>query len=489
MKRADWVLLAAAATLSMPPAFAAPPAGEFDSMLRRQVNVAGQPTRFGIAARMAHHKVPGISVAVIDKCRIVLARGYGVAEAGGKRVGPETRFQAASISKPVTAVAALRLVEQGRLPLDADLGTLRGWKLPASEFGKDKAVTLRGLLSHGAGLGVHGFRGYAEGEEVPTTAQILAGMAPANSGKVELVQAPGSAFRYSGGGYTVAQQAMVEAGGEDFPGLMRRLVLKPLAMRHSGFEQPLPPRLRPLAASGHRPDGSLVPGKWHTYPEMAAAGLWTTPSDLARFLIAVDAAARGKGKPILASATAGEMLRKQIGNWGLGLGLGGDGKSRRFGHGGANEGFRAETTFFPATCQGAAVMTNSDNGGPLMFEVMRALADRYGWPDPMPSTERTAVAVTAAMRDRFAGAYRLVDDANFTFTVAAAAGGGFAVIDSFGRKMDFLAESALRLFDPDNGMAVVAEPGEGAAPAIRIEFPGGGTAMASRIESIPEKSK
>jgi len=233
------------------------------------------------------------------------AKGYGVTYVGGRAVTPETIFQAGSVSKPVAALAALRLVEQGRLSLDTDVNKyLESWKVPSNEFTQHAPVTLRGLLSHTAGVSVHGFNGYSAGDSVPTLHQVLDGIRPANSPPIRAIAVPGSAWSYSGGGYVVLQEMMMDVTGKSFPSLMQDLVLSPLAMNHSRFDQPLPTALRNNAASPHDADGKPVAGGAHTYPEMAAAGLWTTPTDLARYIIGVQHARRGVAGSVLSKAMA-----------------------------------------------------------------------------------------------------------------------------------------------------------------------------------------
>jgi CubicO group peptidase (beta-lactamase class C family) len=210
--------------------------------LRYAVAIRGRaPVQMRLDERMRVHKVPGVSIAVIDSFRIVWARGYGVREAGGTdSVTTETLFQAASISKPVAALAALRLVQEGVLDLDEDVNRkLKSWKIPDSRFTTTQPVTLRRMLSHSAGLTVHGFRGYASTEPVPTVLQIVNGEPPANSRAIRVDTFPGARWRYSGGGYTVMQQLLVDVSGKPFPELMRTQVLDPLGMKHSTYEQPL----------------------------------------------------------------------------------------------------------------------------------------------------------------------------------------------------------------------------------------------------------
>lgn len=326
-------------------------------------------------------KTPGISIAVINDGAIEWARGYGVTEAGTDTpVTSRTLFQAASISKPVAALAALRLVEKGALGLDEDVNAkLTSWKVPENDFTKTEKVTLRRLLSHTAGLTVHGFGGYAADAPVPTLVQALDAAKPANSAAVRVDVVPGTIWRYSGGGYTVAQQLMMDVSGRTFPELLAELVLKPIGMDDSTYELPLPEVRRGDAAGGHRSDGKLLPGRYHTYPEMAAAGLWTTPTDLARFLLEIDKGRHGRSA-IISEAMAREMTTAQKPGYGLGFSLSGIGPAMGFGHGGSNEGFKCQMTAYLEGGRGAVVMTNGDRGGFVAAEVMRAIALEYGWP-------------------------------------------------------------------------------------------------------------
>jgi CubicO group peptidase (beta-lactamase class C family) len=362
-----------------------------------------------LAERLAHYKVPGVSIAVINNYEIEWARGYGLKETGGSEpVTVETRFQAASISKPVAALGALFLVEQGKLDLDEDVNRkLKSWQVPENEFTKERKVTLRGLVTHSAGLTVHGFRGYAAGEDVPSLTQLLDGQKPANSAPIRVNIAIGSQWRYSGGGYSVMQQMMMDVTGKPFPELMQEAVLSKLGMKHSTYQQPLPKEWWAAAATGHRATGELVKGKWHTYPEMAAAGLWTTPSDLARFAIELQKSQAGKSNQVISAALAQQMLRPQFRNWGLGPSVEGEGRAARFSHGGSNEGFRCVLVAFSETGQGAAIMTNSDNGGPLISEILRGIAREYGWSAHLPE-ERTRAKVDPKIYDAYAGQYEVM---------------------------------------------------------------------------------
>lgn len=334
-----------------------------------------------LAERMAFYKVPGVSIAVIKDGKIAWAKGYGVLETGkAAPIDPQTIFQAGSISKPTAGVAALRLVEQGKLKLDTPINdVLKSWKLPDNEFTAQEPVTLRGIMSHGAGLTVHGFPGYEAGVPVPTVPQVLDGVAPANTAAVRVNKKPGESWRYSGGGYTIMQLAMTDVSGETFPALTDRLVLKPAGMTRSSYVNPLPMDNRANAATAHLRDGTVVPGHSHTYPEMAAAGLWSTPSDLSRLALAVVGAARGDKGALLGPDMTKQMLTTQIGTYGLGFDLAAPGDGQVFSHGGVDEGFESFVFSYTDGHGGAAIMTNAQGGTRLVNEIMVSLSNAYGW--------------------------------------------------------------------------------------------------------------
>lgn len=376
--------------------------------LRSELTVQGRPApeTFSLADRMAHYKVPGVSIAVVEGGRIAWARGFGVREAGAAdSVTAATLFQAASISKPVAATGMLRMVDEGKLALDTPVNEyLVSWKVPENEFTAREKVTLRRLASHSAGLTVHGFGGYRAGTPVPSVPQILDGNGPSNSAPVRVDAAPGSFWRYSGGGVTIEQLVMTDVAKEPFPALMRRLVLEPAGMTNSTFEQPLPEGRHGAAASGHDADGEAIPGRWHVYPEMAAAGLWTTPTDLLKWAMEIAAAREGRSERVLSKPTATAMLTPQKGTSGLGPSLGGRGNGFYFSHGGSNAGFRAQLIYFPETGQGAAVMANAEGGDRLAREILLAISAAYGWPG---YGEIRPLAMSAEALDRHAGEYAI----------------------------------------------------------------------------------
>ncbi len=451
-----------------------------ENMLRRTVPIAGaENQRFKLADRMAHYRVPGVSIAVIENCRIVDARGFGVASWEGEPVSPDTIFQAGSISKSVTAVGALRLVEEGVLGLDEDV---RHFTKSWSYDGAHGAVTLRQLLGHTAGMNVAGMKGYEPGAPLPTLMQILAGEAPANTPTIGVEGQPGSRWSYSGGGYVVVQSAMSETSGEEFAPLMRKRVLSALGMNASGFEQPLPADRVQAAAKGTAGDGSQLPGGWRVYPEQGAAGLWTTPSDLARFAIGLARSTRGEGDAILGKEATTQLIARGPGNWGLGIDLGPADGPRQISHTGKTIGYTSMFVIYPDRCQGAVVMTNGHDGGWLINEIMRAIGDIHHWPRRKQEPAQVTVPLTDEIADRFIGTYRLKDFPTERFTISRDPAGTLYSARGGHVGRTLMPVNDAKLFSPDSVMTIeVVNPAEGRAATVVLGF-GGGSNIAERMD-------
>ncbi len=390
--------------------------------LRPRIEVAGSPVRWSLAERMAEYQAPAVSIAIVDGGRVVWAQGFGVKEAGGTSpVTATTMFQAGSNSKAVTVSAMLRLVQAGTLSLDANVNQyLTSWKLPENEFTAQSPVTLRRLATHTAGTTVSGFPGYKVGAPRPTVPELLDGKAPANTPAVRVDTMPGQSFRYSGGGTTIMQQLLVDVTRTSFPSLLKEHVLDPLGMTHSTFDQPLPAALAVDAARAHMKN-VVVPGGWNVYPEMAAAGLWTTPTDLATWMVAMGDAIAGRSTVFLAEKTASQVTgsavpgRSSTERIGLGLFLTGNDDSFNITHGGENEGFVSEFKLFPNTGKGAVIMLNIGDGGVrLMREIELAIAEEFAWPDG-GTTKITTVPVDPGALKQLAGTYVLYNLAGRQF--------------------------------------------------------------------------
>jgi CubicO group peptidase (beta-lactamase class C family) len=339
--------------------------------------------RMVIEERMAYYNVPGVSIAVINNNQIEWAKGYGVLENGrSDPITPDSLFQVASVAKVIVATATLHYVDNGTIDLDRDVNqSLLSWKIPENQFTSEEKVTLRRLLSHSAGVTVTGFRGYAFDEELPNLEQILNGESPANSPPIRVDIVPGTQYRYSGGGYMIVQQLLEDTVGEPFPDIIQNTIFEPWGMTASTCEAPLPERFRAVAASGHRGDGTIIPGGWHTYPEIGAgASMWATSPDIARFAIKVMQAYMGQPDKVLSQEMAIEMLTPQIDDRGLGPLVYDDGGDLfYFMHPGANDGYKSLLVAYPERGQGVVILTNGENGEALNREILNSVSIEYGW--------------------------------------------------------------------------------------------------------------
>ena len=397
-----------------------------------------------ITRQMDRRQVAGLSLAIVQDGKIVVAKGYGVADRTTRApVTPATLFQAGSISKPVAAVGALHLVEQGKLVLDADVNQyLTSWKIPDNGYTARANVTLRGLLSHTAGLTVHGFPGYEANEPVPTLIQVLEGSAPTNTAPIRVDTTPGDIWRYSGGGFTVMQQMVVDVTGQPFPRFMQDKVLGPMGMTSSSFEQPQPQSRAALTAAGYYPDRTPVRGRWHLYPEMAAAGLWTTATDLAKFAIEIQETLAGRGHGVISPAMARQYVTVVKNDYGLGIGLNGSGRARTFSHGGRDEGFDALLVATAETGQAVAIMINGNENSGLTNRIFNYVARTYRWPEGSYRTEppaaRTGAVLSPDRLAQYAGYYELAENQMVTL-VPSQGGSGLATLTDGLLHEDFLA--------------------------------------------------
>ena len=393
------------------------------------LQIAGRsPDTFTLEERMARYHVPGVALAVIDDGEVSWASGYGEVVHGGSAVHATTLFQAASISKAVAAVAVLALVEHGTIDLDADVNSqLRSWRLPDSEHTVEQPVTVRHLLSHRAGTTVPGFPGYPAGSSLPSALDVLSGENGASTPAVESFARPGTVTQYSGGGSTIVQQLVCDVTGRPFAGVVHDLVLRPLGMVDSAYDQPIAVHRARRSASGHDGEGRPTPGGHHGYAELQAAGLWTTVIDLARWLSAVQSIVGGeRGGPISPETARLMVTPVDGGPFGLGPEIAGSGADLRFGHTGSNEGFRGFAEALVERPIGGVVLANAEGGTSLMGEVRLAFADEYGWGDVgAPPIELADVdpTVLSSYAGRYVGPFdrplRLVFDDGELFSPAS----------------------------------------------------------------------
>jgi CubicO group peptidase (beta-lactamase class C family) len=331
---------------------------------------------------MNYYNISGVSITVIDNFEISWTKTYGTIKTGTTNpITEDTLFQAASISKPVTALMVLTYVDTGIIKLDDPVNNyLRDWKIPENEFTANNPVTIRQLLSHTAGLMEYTLPGYRS-EPYPTLSEILKVVPPTNIPPIEVIEPPGGQNVYSNFGYIVLQQLLEDITGEPFENLAEELVFDKLGMNSSSFSQPLSEAQQLIAAVGHRSDGVPLAERWRVYPELGAAGLWTTSTDLAKLAIEVMLSKHGKSNKIISNGMVDTMLSKPLeDSTGLGLGVEDEGGDMKyFLHKGANEGFKGILVGYYERGQGVVILTNSDKGDIFYDEVLKSVSFEYGW--------------------------------------------------------------------------------------------------------------
>ena len=391
---------------------------EVESGLRAAAAISGKPVPVrGLREEMKAMHVKGVSIAVIDHGRIAWSKGYGVTQQGGAPVNSETLFQAGSISKSLTAVAAMQLVQDGKIKLDANVNDqLTTWHFPSNAFTQSHFVTLRELLSHTGGVNVHGFEGYAAGTAEPTLLQVLNGSPPANSSSIQVVAVPGTAWSYSGGGYSVVQQLIIDITHTPFEKWLQQQIFIPANMQRSTFAQTLPLELANNVAMPYKENGEPVTGGPHRYPEMAAAGLWTTPTDLAKFLINIQTAWNGGDGALLQPSAAREMLKLVKSGSSMGFDVGGSGDDRYFAKGGDTAGFAGQMVAFDSRGEGVVILTNGSDGNALADELVRSVAAAYHWP-ALQTHMRSVGSVDEKKLKLLAGDYAYEERGHFSIQV------------------------------------------------------------------------
>jgi CubicO group peptidase (beta-lactamase class C family) len=366
-----------------------------------------------ILERMAKYKVKGMSIAVIHDYKIVWAKGYGWADEGEKRpVTPETLFEPGSISKSLNAVGVLKLVQDGKIDLNQDINTyLKSWKFPYDSVSKGKKITVANLLSHTAGLTVHGFPGHPIDGPVPTLLQVLDGIKPSYTPAVRSQFEPGLRFQYSGGGTSISQVILTDIVQQPYEVWMYEHVLKPIGMTHSTYAQPLAANLRHLSATAYNRDGQPLKGKFHVYPEQAAAGLWMTPSDLCNYIIDMQLAYQGKPSKVLSPEMVKLHLTPYIDkNAAMGTFVENKDGAMYFQHSAGNDGFSGIFYGSLDSGYGVAIFQNTDNFQ-LLPEVMNSVAKAYNWKNFYKAPARkTAIQVSDDVIKTYEGIY-LFDDA------------------------------------------------------------------------------
>jgi CubicO group peptidase (beta-lactamase class C family) len=369
--------------------------------------ISGEPlARYSVYKRMDHYKIPSLSIAVINEGKLEWAKAYGYADVESKVIADvNTLYQAASISKSINALGILKLTEDGKLSLDKDIRQyLKTWTFPDNEFSKNIPITLRGLLSHTAGIGTGGFMGYSPGGPLPTINEMLDGKKPANNEPIRPVVIPNKKVQYSGGGTLITKKILQDNFGSDYDSLMHKLVFKPLSMNQSSFAQPLSSRVTNIALAYDR-EKKPIAGNYNIYPEQAPDGLWTTPSDLAKFVVSIQQSLVN-GNGFLSRSTVEGMLTPVLPSSNAGLGLFVIDKSgeKYFTHNGANVGYRSRYFGSFAGGYGVVVFVNSDNDG-IINEIINSVAITYKWKNFFNPEVRKIVSLPEESMDNFTGDY------------------------------------------------------------------------------------
>lgn len=449
---------------------AAEAAGIEKGLVPRVILAEDAGKTYDLHERMVLFGVPGVSAAVFDDHHVIWAKGYGSADSRRLRpVDVHTRFQAASISKPVTAFAVMTLVQSKGLDIDRDVNDyLRTWKVPENDLTRSEKVTIRRLLSHTAGLNVGGFAGYEKTRTIPSADDVLNGKG--NSPALRVVTVPGSKYSYSGGGYVVLQKLIEDQSGMPFGRYLQLHVLAPLHMTDSTFD----PDPEGNVSRAHQFDGQPYPGGWHVYPELAPAGLWTTPSDVAKFCFGVLKALSGTRGALISQSLAGEMIRPsgkpEGGNgYGLGFELRGTGATASFGHGGSNAGFKSELFYFPQRRIGVILMTNSENGRVVRNELARSISNKFGL-GLFPTRSVTRLPVSAGELAAIVGRYRYPGAENYFFSATSGAGNELVLKDlTTGKTNHLIAFDRDKFIDRYTGeeVAVTRETATGEITGLR----------------------
>jgi CubicO group peptidase (beta-lactamase class C family) len=396
---------------------------------------------------MKETAIPGLSIAVIHDYKIEWAKGYGWADTEEKRkVTTDTRFQAASISKSINSLGILKLVEMGKLDPEADINNyLSSWKFPYDSLSHNKKISIYNLLSHTAGLDIHGFPGYEKTDTLPTLQQILDGKRPANTKAVRSLFEPGKKYKYSGGGITISQLILTNVTNSNYADWMQKNVLEPLGMTNSSYQQP--PTAVSNLATGYYGNGKSVTGKYHIYPEQAAAGLWTTPTDLAKYIIECQLALEGRSKKVLSQSMMKKRLTPYIdSNAALGVFIENRKGQLYFTHNGGNEAFLCTSYGSMQGGNGVVIMINGENFA-VITELLNSVAIVYDWKGFYTPTFRKTVTLPKDTLQKLVGNFLLEKD---TLTVSFCG-------DALCLQQNFQPATGYQMFFSDNNNFSVRE--------------------------------
>ncbi|MFS1523175.1 serine hydrolase domain-containing protein [Microbulbifer sp. 2304DJ12-6] len=384
--------------------------GLIDNLRPRYV-VGDVMPRYTLADRMEYYGVPGVAIGIIKDGKLIHAEGFGVLQRGsGEKIDGHTLFSAGSVSKIATATILLKMDAAGLLDIDGNITQyLKSWQLPKSDRLTDDGVSLRMILSHTAGFNIHGFADFLPGEELPTVIETLNGVSPAQHGPLEFLYRPGNRYKYSGGGYTLAQLVATDITGESYPATAKKMLFTPMGMTRSNFTNPLPMDTQNVAKA-HNRDGNPValPRGYEAMPEMAASGLWTSAHDLGTLTAALINSFRTKHGFLPRDLAVDMMTKVTPSKHGMGPMIDGSSQDLIFHHGGANNSYRAWIEGNLATGDGLVVLTNGARGNDLIIEIRNSAADVLDWSHNRP-VYISRLDIGAEQLASFEGAYRPSD--------------------------------------------------------------------------------
>lgn len=354
---------------------------QLEAGIRGQVKFLGESDNFSsIADKMSEYKIPALSLAVINEGKIEWADMYQNANFPEEQeLDCASIFQAASLSKPVTFLAALRMHSAGEIDLDKNIQNyLKDFEMPQGKQTAENPITFRNIFSHTSGITSGGYEGYAKDLALPSDLDVLKGSEGVNSPAIQVITPPNETLAYSGGAYTVSELALQDIFNEEFPEIMKKWILEPAGMEHSDFTQPLPESKSNQVAKGYTQSGEVLDGGWRNYPEQAAAGLWSNAVDMSKFLIEIYNAYNGKSSLFSQSDIKSMMSHERDGR-AYGFIVNRSGDDIAITHYGGNAGYRTGMTISLTNGNGLVYLMNSDNGGALGNELLLSTSQVYNW--------------------------------------------------------------------------------------------------------------
>lgn len=353
---------------------------QLENQIIGKVKFLEEPENFStIVNEMTEYKIPALSLAIINDGKIEWTNTYQNPSFSEQNLNNSSIFQAASLSKPVTFFAALRMHTAGKIDLDENIENyLESYQLPQGKQTVENPVTFRNIFSHTSGITSGGYQGYGSHHTIPTDVAVLKGSKGVNSPAIEVISTPNKVLAYSGGGYTLAEVALQDIFKDDFSNSMNQWILQPIGMENSEFTQPLQPSDSSKVAKGYTSNGVVLDGGWRNHPEQAAAGLWSNATDMATFLIEIYKGYQGQSSIFSKSEIESILSHERDGHI-YGFIVNKTDTGFAITHYGGNAGYRTGMTIDLNTGKGLVYLINSDNGGALGNELLLSASQVYRW--------------------------------------------------------------------------------------------------------------